>query len=144
MVNITWFQAKEYAQWAGKRLPTEPEWEYAARGTDGRLYPWGGKNMVVNFANGKDLGKGKRMPVGSYPAGRTLQGVLDLAGNVAEWTDSDSFRYPNSKSQPIPGKIVRGGSFRNTDVFLMTTTRVALLPNEAKPDIGFRCVKDAK
>lgn len=143
VVNVTWFNAKEYAQSVGKRLPTEKEWEYAARGTDKRLYPWGDK-FDPNYANGKDLGKGGPMPVGSYPAGQTPLEIMDLSGNVAEWTESDPFLYPGSNSVPKSGKIIRGGSFLTEKIFLMTTTRLNLLADKVREDVGFRCAKDVQ
>jgi serine/threonine-protein kinase len=143
VVNVTWFNAKEYAQSVGKRLPTEKEWEYAARGTDKRLYPWGNE-FDVNYANGKELGREKAMPVGSFPDGTSPFGILDLSGNVAEWTESDSFRYPGSKSIPKSGKIIRGGSFLTENIYLMATTRINLLADQARNHVGFRCVKDVQ
>jgi eukaryotic-like serine/threonine-protein kinase len=142
--NISWFDAKEYAESIGKRLPTEVEWEYAARGKDKRLYPWG-NDFNPNYANVKDSGKNGPVPVGSYSTKTSPFGVMDMAGNVAEWTGSDSFRYPDSKATPKPGKIVRGGSFINSKpVYIMVTTRVVIQPNETLPDLGFRCAKDAR
>lgn len=146
VTNITWFDARQFAASVGKRLPTEKEWEYAARGTDQRLYPWGGA-YNPNLANVSETNKGKPMPVGRYPGGASPFGVMDMAGNVIEWTESDSFRYPDSPAREAdlkPGKIIRGGSFRANRVQAMVTTRFVLQNNEARPDLGFRCAKDAR
>ncbi len=146
VTGITWFEARQYAASVGKRLPTEKEWEYAARGTDERLYPWG-NTYNPSFANVKEANRGKALPVGKFPGGASPFGVMDLAGNVIEWTESDSFRYPDSPAREAdlkPGKIIRGGSFRASKIGAMVTTRFVLQQNEARPDLGFRCAKDAK
>ncbi len=135
VTEVSWFDAKAYADWAGKRLPTESEWEYAARGTDKKLFPWGNE-FNAKFAN---VGTAKPSPVGSYSEGKSVFGVYDLAGNVAEWTDSDSLPYPGSKVDPLPGKIVRGGSFAKPVVFAMATSRAAFLQDRVSTDLGFRC-----
>ena len=142
VAGINWFDAKAYAVWAKKRLPTEQEWEYAARGRDTRLYPWG-NNYDPARANVADSQHNMPVAVGSYYDGESPFGVVDMAGNVAEWTDSDSSRYPGSLATPKPGKIVRGGSFRASKIYAMTTTRTVILPDRWTSDLGFRCVKDA-
>ncbi len=142
VTGVSFFDASEYAEWAGKRLPTEKEWEYAARGTDKRLYPWG-NDFDPTRANLTDSQKNAPVAVGSYGAGQSPFAVLDMAGNVAEWTGSDSFRYPGSQATPKPGKVVRGGSFRASKIYAMTTTRTAVQADRKFPDIGFRCAKRA-
>ncbi len=142
VVNVSWFDAEAYAKWAGKRLPTEEEWEYTARGIENRLYPWG-KEFKYIYTNSKEAAKNSAMPVGSYPSDASVFGVLDLAGNVAEWTASDNKLYPGSQTKLKKGyKIVRGGSFFSDKRFAMVTTRFITTPETYKTFLGFRCAKD--
>ncbi|HOS44273.1 MAG TPA: SUMF1/EgtB/PvdO family nonheme iron enzyme, partial [Armatimonadota bacterium] len=137
MVNVSWHDAAAFAKWAGLALPTEEEWEKAARGTDGRLYPWGNDwDAAKCHCSKKDWGDAKQTaPVGSYPAGASPYGVLDMAGNVWEWCNS---WYDDRKS----GRVLRGGSWYND--FFENNCRGAIR-NDFYPDDnwyngGFRCV----
>jgi serine/threonine-protein kinase len=124
-------------------LPTEEEWEFAARGRENYLDPYGNE-WKPKFSNAAEDNILKARAVGSYPAGASPFGVLDMAGNVAEWTATDYKPYPNSKARPDDGnKIIRGGSFSNPAQQQTATDRYFDLPTKTFDYIGFRCAKDA-
>ncbi|MBI3242249.1 MAG: SUMF1/EgtB/PvdO family nonheme iron enzyme [Chloroflexi bacterium] len=147
VIGVTWVQADAYCAWAGKRLPSEAEWEYAASGPGNFKWPWG-KSFDLNLsaASARDT-----QPVGSYPNGASPFGVFDMAGNVNEWV-ADSFAptfYADSPaSNPLNTEgtqnIFRGGSFDNADgSFFTTSRRYPQGRGFTDVDIGFRCAQDA-
>ncbi|MFQ5600138.1 MAG: formylglycine-generating enzyme family protein [Candidatus Krumholzibacteriia bacterium] len=124
VINITYDQARAYCAWANKRLPTEAEWEKAARGTEGQLYPWGNEwtEQVANLwgDQGEQDHFRRTAPVGSFPAGASPYGAVDMVGNVwewcADWFDEDYYsrapnRNPPGPAEPTPWRVVRGGGF---------------------------------
>jgi iron(II)-dependent oxidoreductase len=142
-VNVTWLDAKAYAEWAGKRLPTEQEWEYAARGNEDRLYPWGNE-WSSQCSNSLEDKHDQPVAVGSYERGVSWCGIYDLAGNVAEWVADDFRPYPGSSAKPDPGfKVLRGGSFKSPQNFLVATYRGWDSAGRKWPWLGFRCAKNA-
>lgn len=148
---VTFEQASSYCAFRGARLPTEIEFERAARGSGGRVFPWGNlyNRHVSNhgrFAvtpNDDSDGFAELAPVGAFPDGRTPEGVLDLAGNVAEWqADPYRERYADPPTAAVSSKrVVRGGSFVRGAAWLRGAARDALPPETQRPDIGFRCAK---
>ena len=145
VVGVNYKQAVDYAKWAGKRLPTEEEWEYAARGTDKRAFPWG-KEWESGKANADGASK-DFSEVGKF-TGTSPFGVYDLVGNAWEWTSSEFKAYPNGTLPPnLPKgdlRVIRGGSYESTLQYASTTYRTGW-PAQSATDYnttGFRCVKD--
>ncbi len=142
VVRVGWADADAYCRWAGRRLPTEAEWEKAARGTDGWLWPWG--NEWDESKANTSMRAGDTTRVGSYPRGASPYGAMDMAGNVEEWVEDWAQLYPSNSFQleNIPkAKIMRGGAFFSEDeVYVRTAIRDAGDPTDrADPTIGFRC-----
>ncbi len=133
VVGVSWADAVAYAKWAGKRLPKEKEWEKAARGIDGRIWPWGNIPDGTKY-NGKMEGNLTPVNVGSYPEGTSPYEVMDMAGNVYEMTTGF---WGNS------GRAMRGGCYLNTGAYTRTMFRWATAEEERGAEyLGFRCVAD--
>jgi formylglycine-generating enzyme required for sulfatase activity len=165
VVQISWNDAKAYCEWVGRRLPTEAEWEKAARGTDSRIYPWGNQNVTGDLLNladqnlnvqwaKKDVDDGYQFaaPVGHYPDGASPYGVYDMMGNVQEWV-ADFYDENYYATSPIrnptgpmtgQGHILRGGGWNDGKSSVRVTYR-KIDSSEARSDnTGFRCAQSAQ
>jgi formylglycine-generating enzyme required for sulfatase activity len=163
VVGVTWLDAVTYCRWAGGQLPSEAQWEYAARGPENRIYPWGDlfNGGLVNFCDANcsadwrnenfDDGFGLTAPVGSYPGGASWLGAFDMAGNVWEWTadwyDPDYYENPETLNPTGPPtgaeRVPRGGAWINIANGMRTADRHNVQPDSAQNEIGFRCVTSA-
>lgn len=143
--HVSWAQANTYAAWAGGRLPTEAEWERSCRSDDGRAYPWGNEEPDDSRSNYNNT-IGDTTPVGSYPAGQSAYGHLDLSGNLWEWTSSLEADYPydatdgREDADRADQRAVRGGSFYYTSYQIRCAARTGFSPATANEHIGLRLV----
>ena len=159
VANVSWYAAVAFCQWLGKRLPTEAEWEFAARGgLKDKTFPWGDKLVDPSRANYGGSKLNGTSPVGSYPPNG--YGLFDMAGNVWEFTADEWAPYPDPGSSPTvregvtrkeletrnlknetTRRVIRGGSFAGAPLNLRVTYRDSHPPDGAQPFVGFRCAK---
>ena len=153
VVNVDWQDAAAYCAWAGKRLPTEAQWERAARGPHGHRFPWGDAEptrVLANYLNQWRNGAGLE-PVGSHPQGASAEGVQDLEGNVWEWVADwyDAHYYENGPTRDPQGpptgtrRVIRGSGWESEAPLLRSAHRLSSEPQNRNHTLGFRCAMDA-
>jgi formylglycine-generating enzyme required for sulfatase activity len=164
VVNVSWFDAETYCKWAGARMPTEAQWEYAARGPESRVFPWGDEfdRTRLNYCNAGcesqyasrefSDGYGGIAPVGSFPTGNSWCGAWDMAGNVwewvADWYAGDYYVYAPARNPTGPSsgeyRVLRGGSMSDVPYAVRSSHRYGYLPDDTDHAVGFRCASDSK
>jgi len=148
VIGVSWYDANAYAEWAGKQLPTETQWEFAARGKENRKYPWGNADPDSNRCNYGDY-LGMPSIVTMHKEGATPEGVCDMAGNVYEWTVSELSSYtasgkPGAAMGTAPLRVVRGGGWYSKETELRCAHRKGIFPEAQLTTVGFRCVVPAE
>lgn len=149
---VTWWGAQEYCETIGRRLPTEAEWERAARGTANSVYPWGAEWIETNANTSRPTADGT-LPVDSYASVNSAYGALNMAGNVSEWVfdyyQSNFYTLPQASGQnprntaPSDKRVARGGGWDNVPLFARTVHRIDIEPGSPRGSVGFRCAADA-